>query len=87
MKVTMSRVLNVSEEGIALELPAAVMPLRIRFNSERYGVSGMGLVKHCHSDGARFVVGLEFVDHLHWQPPPAQVKEPIPLTDPMSQIR
>jgi hypothetical protein len=85
MRVTFTRVLNVSEEGIALELPAAVMPLRIRFRSDRYGVNGMGLVKHCRPDGSRFVVGLEFTDRLHWQPPPAHMKEPIPLSDPISR--
>lgn len=82
MKMTNSRALNVSEEGIALELPGPVMPLRVRFKSERFRVNGLGCVKHCRRDGMRYVVGLEFIDHLHWQPPANDIWEPIPLSDP-----
>ncbi len=85
MRITNTRALNISEDGIALELPAPAMPLRIRFKSDRFKVNGMGTVRHCHRDGARYVVGLEFTEQLHWQPPAGNVREPIPLTDPESR--
>lgn len=85
MKITYTRALNISEAGIALELPSPVMPLRVRFSSDRCKVNGMGIVKHCYRDGTRYVVGLEFSDHLHWQPPTEDVSEPIPLTDPLAR--
>jgi hypothetical protein len=82
MRVTRTRALNISEEGMAVALPEAVMPLMVRFQSERFKINGVGIVKHCRRAGGQFVVGLEFTEGLHWRPPAANIAEPIPVCDP-----
>ena len=80
MKVARTRALNVSEGGIAFELPEAVHPMSmIRFQSEKYKLFGSGAVRHCRRVGSKFVVGLEFTEGLRWTPPDGDVQEPIPL--------
>jgi len=83
MKTTRTRALNVSEEGIALELPEPAMPLRVRFQSERFNMKGLGIVRYCRRAGSKYVVGLEFTDSLHWSAPEGEVREPIPLCAPV----
>ena len=80
MKTTRTRALNISEEGIALELPEAALPLRVRFHSERFNVNGMGTVRYCRRAGSKYVVGLEFTEDLRWSAPHEEVREPIPLS-------
>ena len=82
MKITRTRVLNISEDGIAFQLPEAIMPLLVRFRSERYKVQGIGAVKQCRRTGDKYVVGLEFTDGLRWQAPDGNVPEPIQLCEP-----
>ena len=82
MKTARTRALNISEEGIAIELPEAALPLRVRFQSERFKVKGMGIVRYCRRAGAKCVVGLEFTEDLHWSAPEQKMREPIPLCDP-----
>src|SRR5229473_3630326 len=68
MKTARTRALNVSESGMALELPEAAMPLLVRFQSERFKVRGVGTVRYCRAD-AKYIVGLEFTDDLHRRAP------------------
>src|SRR6266704_3414728 len=83
MKMTRTRALNISEGGIAIELPEAAAPLSlVRFQSGRFKVLGAGAVRHCHRAGSRWVVGLEFTDGLAWRAPDGEVVEPIALCDP-----
>jgi hypothetical protein len=83
MKMTRTRGLNISEGGIAIELPEAAMPQSlVRFQSDRYNVRGAGYVRHCHRQGSRYIVGLEFAEGLHWTPPEGDPQEPISLCDP-----
>ena len=83
MKMTRTRGLNISEGGIAIELPEAAMPQSlVRFQSDRFNVRGAGYVRHCRREGSRFVVGLEFAEGLHWAPPEGDPPEPISLCDP-----
>jgi len=83
MKMTRTRGLNISEGGIAIELPEAAMPQSlVRFQSDRYNVRGAGYVRHCRRQGSRFIVGLEFAEGLHWTPPEGDPQEPISLCDP-----
>ena len=84
MRVTRTRALNICEEGIALQLPEPVMPLMVRFKSERFNVSGMGEVRHCERVGGLYIVGLQFADGLRWKPPEGDVNEPIPVCDPQA---
>src|SRR5579862_8572027 len=83
MKVARTRALNISEGGMAIELPEAAMPLSmVRFQSDRFKVRGAGAVRHCRRVGSKWVVGLEFIEGLHWTPPEGEVTEPIPICDP-----
>jgi len=83
MKMTRTRALNISECGMALELPEAAMPLSmIRFQSDRFKLMGSGAVRHCRRAGTKFIVGFEFTDGLRWRPPEGEVQEPISLCDP-----
>jgi hypothetical protein len=83
MKMTRSRALNISEGGMALELPEAALPLSmVRFESSRFHIRGSGGVRHCHRVGAKFVVGIEFADGLRWRAPEGEVTEPISICDP-----
>jgi hypothetical protein len=83
MKMTRTRGLNISEGGIALELPEAALPLSlVRFQSDRFNVRGAGYVRHCRREGSKFVVGLEFAEGLRWNAPEGEPLEPIPLCDP-----
>src|SRR5258708_15002474 len=79
MNMARTRALNVSEEGICVELPQAAMPLMVRFRSARFKVNGLGAVRYCRYAGGKYVVGLEFTEGLHWRAPPEAVPEPIPL--------
>jgi hypothetical protein len=84
METARARALNVSEDGIALQLPTAAMPTRVRFRSDRFKLCGAGAVRYCRRSGATYVVGVEFIEGLHWSPPNEDVREPIPLCDPES---
>ena len=82
MKVTRTRALDISETGISIQLPEAAMPMLVRFRSERFRVQGAGSVKYCRPSAGMFIVGLEFIEDLHWRPPPVEVSEPIAVCDP-----
>jgi hypothetical protein len=78
-----SRVLNISEEGIAVELPEpAQLASRVKLEGEKHRLLGEGTVKHCRRSGARYVVGIEFADGLRWRAPDGPITEPIQLSDP-----
>jgi hypothetical protein len=85
MKVARTRALNISEGGMALELPEAAMPLSmVRFQSDRFKVRGAGAVRHCRRVGSKWIVGIEFIEGLRWNPPEGEVMEPISICDPNS---
>src|SRR5262245_31191395 len=82
MKMTRARALNISEGGMALELPEGALSLSlIRFESSRFQVRGSGAVRHCRRVGPKFVVGIEFSDGLRWRAPEGEVTEPISICD------
>ena len=80
-KFTSTRALNISENGIALQLPEAIPPQLVRFNFNRYKLSGLGTLEYCRQSGAKYVVGLGFTENLHWRAPEGEVREPIALCD------
>src|SRR5262245_24287535 len=83
MKMTRAGALNISESGMALELPEGALPLSlVRFESTRFQVRGSGGVRHCRRVGSKFVVGIEFSDGLRWRAPEGEVTEPISICDP-----
>ena len=85
IKTALTRALNVSEGGIAIELPGPAMPLLVKFQSEQFQVKGVGAVRHCHRQGRKYIVGLQFTQNLHWRAPEGDVREPISLCDPASE--
>lgn len=69
LRMSHARVLNISERGMAIELPQ--QPMRngmVRIQSERFKVSACGSVRHILPVGGRFIVGLEL---------PPEVKLPV----------
>ena len=86
METARTRALNISEDGIALQLPTAAMPMRVRFRSDRLKLYGAGAIRYCRCSGGKYIVGVEFIEGLHWSPPNEDVREPIPLCDPESAL-
>jgi len=81
--VHQARVLNISEEGMAFELPEpAQLVTRVKLQSEKHKLLGEGTVRHCQRVGSKYVVGVEFSDGLRWRAPDDSVLEPVPLSDP-----
>ena len=77
-----ARVLNISEEGMAFELPEpAQLVTRVKLQSDKHRLLGEGTVRHCRRVGSKYVVGVEFSDGLRWRAPDDSVLEPIPLSD------
>ncbi len=78
-----ARVVNISEEGIAIEIPEpAQLVSRVKLQADKHRLLGEGTVRHCRRVGSKYVVGIEFVDGLRWRPPAEPVIEPITLSDP-----
>jgi PilZ domain-containing protein len=78
-----ARVLNISAEGMAFELPEpAQLVTRVKLQSDKHKLLGEGTVRHCRRVGSKYVVGVEFADGLRWRPPDDSVAEPVPLSDP-----
>jgi len=77
-----ARVLNISEEGMAFELPeAAQLATRVNLQSDKHKLLGVGMVRHCRRVGAKYIVGVEFSDGLRWRAPQEPFTEPIQLSD------
>jgi len=84
MKVARTRALNISEGGMAVELPEAVQPMSMaRFQSDKYKLFGSGAVRYCNKAGSKYIVGLEFTEGLRWRAPEDDVEEPIPICPPL----
>ena len=85
MKVARTRAINISEGGMAFELPEAAQPMSmIRFQSDKYKLFGSGAVRFCNKTGSKYAIGIEFTEGLHWSPPDDDdVKEPIPICPPL----
>src|SRR5207237_7635634 len=78
-----ARVLNISAEGMAFELPEpAQLVTRVKLQSDKHKLLGEGTVRHCRRVGSKYVVGVEFSDGLRWRAPDDSVLEPIPLSEP-----
>lgn len=82
MRTTRTQALNISETGMAIQLPEEVMPLLVRFESPKYDVKGAGTVRYCRRLGSKYIVGIEFTEGLRWRAPQDDVTEPIPICDP-----
>jgi hypothetical protein len=81
--VQQARVLNISEEGMAFELPEpAQLVTRVKLQSDKHRLLGEGTVRHCRRLSSKYVVGIEFSDGLRWRAPDDSVLEPVPLSDP-----
>jgi hypothetical protein len=87
LRVARARALNVSEEGIALELSHPAMHEMVRIESRNLKFSGRGVVRYCYPFGEKFVAGIKFTGDLRWSPPPGKVREPILLCSPEVSFR
>ena len=77
-----ARVLNISESGIAVEIPEPAQLLsRVKLQADKHRLLGEGTVRHCRRIGAKYIIGVEFVDDLRWHPPEEPVTEPVRLSD------
>src|SRR5437867_1704404 len=75
--------MNVSERGMAVQLPEAALLLsRVRLEAGNGELLGYGKVRHCRPAGANYIVGIEFTDALSWRAPEDPINEPIPLCAP-----
>jgi hypothetical protein len=78
-----ARVLNISAEGMAFELPEpAQLVTRVKLQSDKHKLLGEATVRHCRRESSKYIVGVEFSDGLRWRPPDDSVAEPVPLSDP-----
>jgi hypothetical protein len=66
------RAFEVSEAGLRLILPE---PLRLQswvsLQAPKLGLHGRASVRHCRRQGAKYIIGLQFVGGLHWKQLPA----------------
>src|SRR5438132_9583126 len=77
-KMSQGRVLNISQAGIALELPEAAAPQSLlRFEFVRAGVRGAGAVRWCRRVGFRYVSGIEVKEALRWTSSDADGRNPL----------
>jgi hypothetical protein len=78
-----ARPIDVSETGMAVQLPSAALMLsRVRMESENGELLGHGKVRSCRQVGEKYRVGIEFTDSLRWSAPEGPINEPIPLSAP-----
>jgi hypothetical protein len=78
-----ARPIDVSETGMAVLLPESALLLsRVRLESVVGDLLGHGKVRSCHSEGTKYIVGIEFTDSLRWNAPEGPIAEPIPLSAP-----
>jgi hypothetical protein len=81
--VQQARVVNISETGMAVEIPEPAQLLsRVKLQADKHSLLGEGTVRHCRRVGVQYVIGVEFVDDLRWRAPEGPVTEPISLSDP-----
>lgn len=69
-KYAIVHILDISPEGLLLELPEPVEPRSVlTIQSQGLHLHGSGAVRYCRRVFGRYVVGLEFVAGLKWKPP------------------
>jgi PilZ domain-containing protein len=84
MRTVRGRVLDVSENGIAIELPKPMTPGLVVLESDEFKMRGRGAVRHCRRKGDMYIVGFRFTGDLHWRAPGSEIREPIPICCPVS---
>jgi c-di-GMP-related signal transduction protein len=69
-KVTLAQLLNVSMDGLQLQL-AERIPIHtpVSCNAPKFGISGRGSVRYCNPSKGKYVVGLEFTNGTGWREP------------------
>jgi PilZ domain-containing protein len=72
-KFANGRVLDVSEEGMRIELPIQIEErIYVTFRADTIPLNGTASVRSCVRQTPKFVVGLEFAGGLKWKPPKAE---------------
>jgi hypothetical protein len=77
-KFVTGRVLDVSEEGMRIELPIQIEErIYVTFRADTIPLHGTASVRSCVRQTPKFVVGLEFAGGLKWKPKADSGKEPL----------
>lgn len=62
--------LEVCRNGLRIRtLQRIPAPAEVSLRALTLGLEGHAIVRYCHDDHGRYIVGLEFVAGLHWQAP------------------
>jgi hypothetical protein len=69
-KFANAEILDVSEAGIRVKVPESLAEhTLVTLRSERLALHGRASVRSCDRQGAKYLVGLEFIGGLSWKPP------------------
>jgi len=71
-KFARAKALDISEQGLRLQMPAALARQTcVMVSAPKLGLMGHAAVRHSRRErGANFSVGVEFTAGLRWTPPP-----------------
>jgi hypothetical protein len=68
-KFASAEVLDLSEAGMRIKVPESVgEQTLVTLRSDRLALHGRASAKSCVRQGAKYLVGLEFVGGLNWKP-------------------
>jgi len=74
------RIYDLSASGVRMDLPERVEARSvIRFSSDDMKIQGQATVRFCRHQGAKYVVGAEFVGGTAWPPQPKARRNSPPL--------
>jgi hypothetical protein len=69
-KFANAEILDVSEAGIRVKVPESLAEhTLVTLRSDRLALHGRASVRSCDRQGAKYLVGLEFIGGLSWKPP------------------
>lgn len=62
--------LEVCRNGLRVETPEAIpVSTEVSLRALSLGLTGRGIIRYCHPNDGKFLVGLEFTGGLYWRPP------------------
>lgn len=69
-KFANTEILDVSKAGMRVKVPESLAEhTLVTLRSERLALHGRASVRSCDRQGAKYLVGLEFIGGLSWKPP------------------
>ena len=68
-KFACAEILDVSQAGMRVKVPESVVEQTlVTLRSDRLALHGRASAKSCVRQGAKYLVGLEFIGGLNWKP-------------------